>query len=353
MDQHTSEIPTRTLGIDLGDKTSTYCLIDAEGRVVEEGVVETVREALVGRFQGHAPARVVIEASPQCHWVANVLEASGHEVVVANPRHLRMISQSERKCDRNDARLLARIGRVDVKLLHPVTRRNQASFLVRALLSARTQLVGTRTRLINFVRFECKVVGARIPKCEPPCFHRRARTLIPDCLSATLLPLLDVLNDLNERIRGYDKQVLQLCRKEHPATGALRQVPGVGPLISLMYVATIEDPKRFRDSRAIGAYLGLVPRSYQSGDSNPQLRISKAGDGELRHLLVSAASYIMRRASPDCDLKRFGERLARSGSSRDRGRARVAVARKLAALLHRLWLTGEVYDPLYMAKRAS
>jgi transposase len=159
-------------------------------------------------------------------------------------------------------------------------------------------------------------------------------------------PLLEVLDEIQKRICVYDKEIDRLCEEEHPATKLLRQVTGIGPVIALTYVATIEDPSRFLRSRVLGAYLGLTPRTYQSGERDPQLRISKRGDNGLRHLLVSGATYVMRRTSPDCDLKRYGKRLAKGGSPRDRARARVAVARKLAVLLHRLWITGEVYRPI-------
>lgn len=353
MEATPASIPSRTIGIDLGDTSSCFCVLDQEGRVLEEGVVEMREAVLKERFANSAPARVVIEASGPSHWVQRCLSACGLDVVVANPRHLRMISQNERKCDRNDARLLARVGRVDPELLHPVALRSEKCFAARVLLGARAQLVATRTRLIGLIRFECKVVGGRIEKCEPTCFHERARTQLPECLRSALEPLLGVLAELHVRIRSYDKQIASLCKTQFPVTRLLRQVAGVGPVVALTYAATIDDPRRFKDSRSVGAYLGLVPRSRQSGGSSPQLRITKAGDTHLRHLLVSAAAYILRRSSPDSDLKRYGARIGRTGSARDRARARVAVARKLANLLHRLWVTGEVYEPLYATKRAA
>ncbi len=220
-------------------------------------------------------------------------------------------------------------------------------------MSARSQLVMTRTRLINLVRFEAKVVGRPICRCSPEIFHRRARTELTDTLRSALEPLLDVLAEIQERIRSYDREVSRLCLQEYPETRVLRQVQGVGALVALTFVATIDDPSRFTRSRSVGAYAGLTPRSYQSGDRDPQLRISKAGDGELRRLLVGAAAYVMRKSSPDCDLKRHGLRIARGNSKRDRARARVAVARKLAVLLHRLWIHGEVYDPGHAQKPAA
>jgi transposase len=161
-----------------------------------------------------------------------------------------------------------------------------------------------------------------------------------------LLPLLEVLEHLTSQVRGFDKKIEDLSKLEYPQTDVLRRVRGVGPLVALAYVVTIGDPKRFEDSRNVGAYLGLVPRSYQSGASDPHLRISKQGDRMLRTLLVNAATHIMRRSSPDSSLKRLGKRIANRGNPRDRARARVAVARKLAVILHHLLRTGEVYEPL-------
>jgi transposase len=267
-------------------------------------------------------------------------------VIVANPRQLSLISKSARKTDRNDARTLARLGRVDPRLLSPIYLRDEKSLAARALLGARKQLVETRTRLIAQVRAECKVHGVRLASASSAYFARKHRSAIPAILHDALLPLMDVLEALNERIDHYDERIEDLCKRQYPETRVLRQVRGVGAQVALAFVTSIVDPRRFRDSRNVGAYVGLVPRSFQSGTSDPNLRISKQGDGQLRTLLVNAATHILRRSSPDSSLKRFGRRIASRGNPRDKARARIAVARKVAVLLHRLWLTGEVYEPL-------
>ena len=353
MAQFSTAVPTRTIGIDLGDIESAYCVLDGTGEIIEQGSVRNERQALEARVGVGSPARVVIEASCQSQWMSRFLTSLGHEVIVANPRQVHLISKSDRKSDRNDARLLARLGRMDPELLRPVSTRSEKSATIRALLRARSQLVATRTRLVNMVRAETKVTGNRIPKCSAESFHRQARPHLPTPIRTALEPVLDVLAELQLRIVAYDKEIVRLSAEEYPEAQVLRQVMGVGPLVALSYVVTIDDPHRFSRSRSLGSFLGLVPRSFQSGDRNPQLRISKAGDGELRRLLVGAAAYVLRKSSPDCDLKRYGTRVARGESPRDRARARVAVARKLAVLLHRLWLTGEVYDPNYAAKHAG
>ncbi len=342
-------VPDRTIGIDLGDETSTFCVVNAEGNVIEEDEFPMTRLELDQAFGHEAAARVVVEASTQSHWVVCQLESMGHEVIIANPRRVHLISESVRKTDRNDAHTLARLGRLDPDFLHPVHSRSEECLAVRALLRARTQLVRTRARLITLIRAECKVHGVRIQSASAPAFGLRTHHSVPEVLRAALAPLYETLDVLGEKIVGYDKEVERLCREEFTETGVLRQVRGVGPLVALSFVTCLGDPKLFEDSRMVGPYLGLTPRVHQSGKSNPNLRISKHGDRATRTLLVTAAAHIMRRSSPDTSLKRLGRRIAGRGNPRDRARGRIAVARKLAVLLHRLWTTGEVYEPLRAA----
>ncbi len=346
MKQTTTFVPARTIGIDLGDDSSKYCVLGADGEMIEESSLSTTAEALSAAFEKTPPSRIVLEACTQTHWVTRRLESMGHEVIVANPRQLPLISKSMRKTDRNDARILARVGRLDPSLLCPVELRDEKYLVVRTLLGARKKLVGTRTALINQVRIECKVHGVRLASCTSEVFAKRARVALPETLHMALLPVIEILDELALRIRAYDRKIDELSELEFPETQVLRRVRGVGPVVALAYVATIGDPKRFKDSRSVGAYVGLVPRSYQSGASDPNLRISKEGDRMLRTLLVNAATHIMRRSSPDSSLKQLGKRIANRGNPRDKGRARIAVARKLAVILHHLLKTGEVYEPL-------
>lgn len=346
MKETNANVPARTIGVDLATETSTYVLLGVDGETLEEGTFPTTAEGLDVTFDEMPETRIVLEASAQTPWVARRLKAMGHEVIVANPRRLHLISKSSRKTDRNDANTLARVGRVDPQLLHPIWVRDEKCLAIRAGLRARKQLVWSRTRLINLVRGECKVHGVRLGRWTSQAFAKKARPAIPEILRRSLLPVLDALEALSSQIHHYDRQIEQICEKELPETHLLRQVPGVGPQVALTYAVTIGDPRRFRDSRHVGAYLGLVPRVYQSGQSDPKLRITKEGDRDLRTLLVTAATHILRRSSPDSALKRCGRRIANRGNPRDRARARIAVARKLAVLLHRLWLTGEAYRPV-------
>jgi transposase len=281
--------------------------------------------------------------------VSRLLQAQGHDVVVANPRKVRLIYESDRKNDRLDARMLARLGRVDVSLLSPVQHRScevQAD-LALVLVRSRDALVAARTQLINSVRGMVKSMGGRLPRSTTAAFAGKVKLLIPAKLKAALEPLVRCIHTLREQIRRYDERVEQLADKKYPEMRLLRQVKGVGPLIALTYVLTIENPTRFQRSRQMGSFLGLRPRQCEFGSSAPQTGISKCGNNHLRWLLVQAAHYILSRLAPDSRLRRWGLQLASRGGKNGKRRAVVAVARKLAVLLHRLWVTGEVYEPLY------
>ena len=333
-------------GFDLGDTRSCFCLIGESGDVELEGEVPNERKALEEVLAARPEARVVLETSTGSHWIAAHLRSLGREVYEANPRRVALIAMSSRKTDRNDAEMLARIGRADVSLLHPVHPRSGECMEARLLLRVRQQLVSTRTRAVNSVRSSLKVFGYRAPSCSSEGFAKQAWVHVPARLAAFLHPLFELMQTLNGQIEVCDRELAELAKKRFPDSGVLQQIHGVGPLASLAFVTAIGDPKRFRDSRTVGPYLGLTPRSRQSGQRDPRLGISKEGDRMVRTLLVGAAMHILRQSAPDTALKRHGRRLAKSGSPRDKARARVAVARKLAIVMHRLWLTGEVYRPL-------
>jgi transposase len=340
--------------LDLGDKYSYLCLIDQEsGEVVEEGRLRTTPEALRRRFGSEQPMRIAIEAGTHSPWVSRVLEECGHEVLVANARKLRLIYANKRKTDEVDAENLARLARLDPKLLYPLKHRGEDSQAHMAIIRSRQALVGARTQLANHVRGAVKSFGARLPKCPARSFHKRASEHIPEALLPALGPILEQIGSLTERIRDYERQLEAISKEHYPETELLRQVEGVGGLTALTFVLTLEDPYRFERSRSVGAYLGLVPATERSGERDPQRRISKEGDQMLRKLLVGSAHYILGPFGSDSDLRRHGEKIASQGSKNSKKRAAVAVARKLAVLLHRLWVTAEVYDPLYNAHRSQ
>jgi transposase len=346
--------PLMTAGLDIGDKYSYLCLLSSEeGQVIEEGRLRTTQEAFRRRFASEQPLRIAIETGTHSPWVSRLLEECGHEVLVANSRKLRLIYSNKRKTDQIDAENLARLARVDPKLLYPLKHRGQESQAHMALIRSRQALVDCRTQLVNHVRGAVKSFGHRLPKCPARSFHKRASEHIPEALMAALGPILEQIASLTERIRQYDRKLETISKERYPETELLRKVEGIGPLTALTFVLTLEDPHRFEKSRSVGAYLGLVPATDRSGDSDPQKRISKEGDQMLRKLLVGSAHYILGPFGSDSDLRRHGQKIAARGGKNSKKRAAVAVARKLSVLLHSLWMSGEAYEPLRNAHRCS
>jgi transposase len=324
---------------------SSLCVLDADGQVIEEGRVRTTTTALARRF-AISRCRVVIEVGTHSPWVSRLLASLGHEVVVANPRRVRLIAESDHKTDRADAEQLARLGRLDPELLSPIAHRGVTAQEDLALIRSRDSLVAARTALINHVRGVVKSYGARLPACSAASFHRKVAPAIPEGLRPALDPHLSTIAHLSAEIAKAYRAIETRIAERYAEARALQQVPGVGPLTALTFILTLEDPARFHRSRQVGAYLGLTPRQRESGGRAPQLRISKAGDTHLRRLLVSCAQYILGPFGPDSDLRRWGMRHGAETAGRARKRAVVGVARRLAVLLHRLWSTGEVYEPI-------
>ncbi|MEQ9569260.1 MAG: IS110 family transposase [Longimicrobiales bacterium] len=351
--QRTAKAPERTIGLDVSDRTSHLCVLDGAGEVVEETRVPTTSAGLSAGFGRRPPTRVVLEVGPHSPWITRLLQRLGHDVIVANPRKLRFIYQNDRKSDRADAEYLARVGRLDPTLLAPVQHRGAEAQADLAVIRSRSGLVEARTALINHVRSSVKAVGSRLPACSTESFHWKVEDQVPEELQPALIPVIDTIAELTARIREMERWLDELANTVYPETALLTQVRGVGTLTALAYMLTLEAPERFPDSRAVGPYLGLVPRRHDSGDSSPELSTTKAGDRLLRTLLVQSAHYILGPFGPDTDLRRWGLRLAERGGQAAKQRAVVAVARKLAVLLHRLWLTGEVYQPLRNAEREA
>jgi transposase len=342
-----------TIGLDLGDKMSRTYEVDATGRVVREATVPTTRSGISRYFGKRDRCRVVLEVGTHSPWIARELEQLGHEVIVGNPSEIYAHGRRRRRNDRLDAQFLARQGRADPDLLYPITHRGEAAQRDLEMLRARDQLVAVRTKLINHVRGAVKALGSRLQSCSAEAFPKRVAGELPESLQPALLPLLEVIADLTHRIRETNTKLAVLVRERYPVAQRLQQPVGVGPLTALAFVLLVEDPHRFRRSRAVGAYFGLVPRLDESSASQPQLRISKAGDELGRRLLVGAAQYILGPFAPECDLRRFGLAIAQRGGKNAKKRAVVAVARKLAVLLHALWVSGATYDPQYQQKRQA
>ena len=281
------------------------------------------------------------------------MRSLGHEVIVANPRRTRLIGASSNKSDRLDAETLARLARVDPKMLFPIQHRGETAQADLAVIRARAGMVESRTALINAARGLSKSFGERLRKCDANQVGGELAKDLPPALSASVEPLLKEVAALTERIHSYDEQIEGMAKERYPEVALLRQVHGVGILIALTFILTIEDRSRFQRSRDVGCYLGMRPRRRQSGGSNPELGISKEGDIYLRKLLVQGAHVILGRHGADSDLRRWGQKLAARGGKGAKKKARVAVARKLAILLHHLWVTGEVYEPLRASQRQA
>jgi transposase len=296
-------------------------------------------------------SRIALETGMHSPWVSRLLSELGHEVIVAHARNVRLIGESRRKDDRLDAKMLARLARIDPQLLSPVKHRSAQAQADLTVIRARASLVRARTALVNAARGLTKSYGERIRGCNPRNMDaEKAQTLSPE-LQAALGPLLQALESLSERITEYNQHIEAIAQQSYPQTAVLKQIKGVGTLIALTYMLTLEDPHRFRKSRDAGCYLGLQPGRRNSGQSEPQMHISKEGDPYLRTLLVQGAHHILGPFGADSDLRRWGLKLAERGGKNGKKRAIIATARKLAVLLHRLWVSGEVYEPLRNTKR--
>jgi transposase len=341
-----------TIGLDLGDRSSNYCILDEAGEVILEHKLPTTPEAMKRVFAGMPRSRIALETGAHSPWVSRLLTQLGHEVIVAHARNVRLIGESSRKDDQLDARTLARLARIDPHLLSPVQHRSAKAQIHLTVIRARAGLVGARTALVNAARGLAKSYGERLRKCGTQQVSRDIAAGLSVELRAALQPLLEEVESLNERIKECDRRIEKIAKESYPEVSLLQQVKGVGPLIALTYVLTLEDPQRFRKSRDVGCFLGLRPGRRNSGQSQPQMHISKEGDPYLRTMMVQGAHYILGPFGEDSDLRRWGLRLAERGGRNAKKRAVVAVARKLAVLLHRLWVSGEVYEPLRNSQKA-
>jgi len=334
------------IGIDLGDKHCDVCVLDQDGQPREQFRLPMRATALEEYFGTIGRSRVAIEAGGQSRWAAEVLERCGHEVYVANTRKVAYIFESDDKDDPGDAYKLAELVHFKPRLLHPIQHRSQQLQADLSWIRAREALVESRTQLVNTVRGISKAFGGRLQKCSVEAFTAKLAEQIPAEIRGPAAPLLETIDDLNERIRYYDQMEKHLAQQRYPEYRLLEQVDGVGVHTALSYMLTIGDPRRFAKSRMVGCFLGLRPKKRDSGASQPQLGITKAGDGYLRKTLVNCAHYMLGPHGQDSDLRRFGQRIGERGGKNAKKRAVIAVARKLAVLLHRLWISGEVYEPL-------
>ena len=335
-----------TIGLDLGDRSSSYCVLGATGDILLEDKLPTTSQAMKQLFGRMLRSRIAMETGTHSPWVSRLLTELGHEVIVAHAQRVRLIVKGRKKDDRLDARTLARLARIDPQLLNPVRHRSAQAQMHLTEIRARAELVRARTALVNSVRGLVKSYGERLRKCGTQQVGRDLAMGLSAELRAALEPLLREIESLNEHIKEYDRRIEKMAKEAYPEVALLKQVKGVGDLIALGYVLTIEDPHRFKKSRDVGCFLGLQPGRRNSGESEPQMHITKEGDRYLRTLLVQGAHYILGPFGEDSDLRRWGRKLSERGGKKAKRRAVVAVARKLAVLLHRLWVSGEAYEPL-------
>jgi transposase len=344
--------PEMTMGIDVGDRYSHLCLVDDQGEVVERDRVRSTEAAFRCHFADAPRLRIALECGTHSPWMSRLLKQLGHQVIVANARKIPTITESESKNDRNDAEHLARFAAFDPRLLSPLEHRSLGRQQDLNLILAPAIMVKARTMIVNALRGLVKSAGGRLPACSATSFPARAAGAVPSALTAVAGPLIEQIARLNMQIGAMDQQIEKLAAK-YPEIGTLRSAPGVGPLVTSAYVLTLDGPNAVPSSRSAGAFLGLRPGQSQSGSSDPERRITRTGNTYLRCLLVQSAQYVLGRFGPDSALRRWGLKLAASGGKRAKKRAIVAVARKLAVLLHSMWRSGQRFEPFPQSAQAQ
>jgi len=345
------------IGIDLGDKSHIAVVFDEHGAESKPQRITNTATSMEKFLSKYPGCTVVMEAGTHSPWISRLVESCGCTAHVGQPRKIRAIWDADDKSDERDARMLGRLYRFDVKMIPPVHHRGVEAQADLAMIKARKQLMDARQKLINHVRCTVKSFGERLKTCGAASFAEKTWEEVPEALRPALGGVYASIEALSEQIKDMESKIHRMSMERYPETEWLRQIPGVGPLTALSFVLVLEDPGRFAKSRDVGPFLGLTPRRDQSGECDKQLRITKSGDQGLRSLLVNCATYILRESSPDCDLKRFGERICERGGKRSRKTAKVAVARKLAVKLHRLWMDKADYEPFHTvgggSKRAA
>lgn len=329
----------RHCGIDVHSRTSDLCELSSGGKVLRRAHFSSTQYGFRKQFEGVAAMRVVMESGGSTPWVYRLLCELGHEVIVVNPRQLRLVAESTLKSDRIDAEILARLSRFDLELLRPVYQRSEEGQALRTKMRVRTSLVRARVALINQVKGTLRSQGVRFSSTIAATFVVKwSEAKMPRPLRELLDPLVGAIGELTDRIELVQQELVALSHSDE-LLERMQEVPGVGPLVSVAFLGWVDRADRFRKSRDVGACLGLRPAVRASGGSKRTGHISREGDSEMRWLLVQAA-HASLAVHRDSALKRWGERLV---SQIGKKKAVVALARKLAVILHRLWVTGESY----------
>jgi transposase len=332
-------------GIDLHSKSSEVAVINEAGKIEEQVRISTTESSLRRWFGGRKPMVICLEAGGQSAWAMRILTSLGHDVVVANPGRVRLIAEATLKNDKVDAITLARLVRADRQLLCPIIHRSAETQRQRGVLRVRRTLMNARTACLNASRGILRSFGYRTPgrKAERLA-ERLADASIPEEMVSVVAPLVQLALELDEKIAALDEAV-ETMGHAYPEVALLRTVPGVGPLVALSFVLCIENPQRFARSRDLAGYLGLRPKMRESASTSHYGGITHQGDIEMRSLLVQAAHGLLRSRA-DSDLKRWANGLAeRIGKNK----AVVALARKLAVVMHTMWVRGEPFRPFRKA----
>ncbi len=324
------------VGMDVSLKETSICVVDDSGEIVSEGTVISEPEALAGfiREKAGGAKRIGLETGPTTTWLWHALRALGLPVICIDARHAKAaLSMQINKSDRNDALGLARI--MQCGWYKEVQVKSVTCHEIRAVLSSRAQLVKIKRDLENQIRGLLKNLGLRIGKAGGHVFSHRVEELVADqsLLKEAVRPLLAVRESVRREIADLHRKLLDLAREDEDIRRSMT-VPGIGPITALAFHSAIDDPTRFRRSRSVGAYVGLTPRRYASGEVDWSGRISKCGDRMVRTYLFEAAGVLLTRVPKWCKLKAWGHRLwKRIGFKK----AKIAVARRLAVILHRMW----------------
>lgn len=327
------------VGLDVSLKETSVCVVNEDGDILKQGSVASDPDMIAEYVNAHASSvrRVGLESGPTSVWLWRELATRSLPMICIDARHAQAtLSMQINKSDRNDAVGIARI--MQTGWYREVEMKSSHSHTTRGLLNSRALLVKMKRDLENQIRGSLKTFGLVIGRAKGGVFTTRAQALLQDepGLVSYVQPLLDARESIRQQLRTLDRQVKLLVAENTPAR-AMMTVPGVGPITALAFMSAIDDPTRFARSRSVGAYLGLTPRRYASGEVDWQGRISKCGDAMVRTYLFEAAGVLLTRVNKWCTIKAWGLRIAkRSGMKK----ARIAVARKLAVILHTMWRDG-------------
>ncbi len=340
----------RYAGLDVSLKETSICVVDGKGEIVSEGTVISAPAAIAEFIKAKADGakRIGLETGPTTTWLGHELRALGLPVICIDARHAKAaLSMQINESDRYDAVGLARI--MQCCWFKEVQVKSVSCHEIRAALNSRAQLVKIKRDLENQIRGLLKNLGLVIGKAGGNVFRRRVEELLgrDGLLWDAVRPLVEVRDKASREIAALHRKLLGLVRNDADSRRFMT-VPGIGPITALAFHSAIDEPARFRRSRSVGAYFGLTPRRYASGEVDWTGRISKCGDAMVRSYLFEAAGVLLTRVPQWCKLKAWGHRLwKRIGFKK----AKVAVARKLAVMLHRMWRNGT--DFIWSAKEAA